>query len=73
MLVVGSFLTAVVLFSFSLLGGYYFYAMLWKTFNDTAEPDSWKGHIFFAALVIAQIIGIGILVFALYVATYAGL
>lgn len=71
--IVGSFLTAVVLFTFSLLGGYYFYSMLWKTFNDTAEPDSWKGHLYFAGLVIAQILGIGILVFALYVAMYARL
>jgi hypothetical protein len=71
--VVGSILTAVVLCSFSLLGGYYFYCMLWKTFNDTADPDSWTEHLYFAGLVIAQILGIGLLVFALYVAMYAGL
>lgn len=66
-------LTAVVLIPFSLFAGYYFLSLLWKTFDDASELTTLKGHAYFAGLLIIQLIGISIFVFALYVAAYASL
>ena len=73
MLVIDSLFTASILLFFTLLGVYYFCCMLWKTLSDSSEPDDWKGHLFFAGLVIAQILGISVFVFAIYAAANAGL
>lgn len=66
-------LSAVVLIPFTLFAGYYFLSILWQTFDDASELTTWQGHLYFAGLLIMQIVGIGIFVFALYVAVYAGL
>ncbi len=66
-------LTAVVVIPFSLMVLFYFYSILRRTLRSHKEVESWRGHMYYLVILLAQIAGLVVLGFALYVALYAGL
>jgi hypothetical protein len=66
-------LTTVVLLPFSLLAGYYFFFVLWKTLQDTSELTNWKSRLYFAGLVVIHVTSIILFFLAIYLMIYAGI
>ena len=73
MYILDPLLTAAVVLPFSLLAGYYFLLIFWKTLQDTPELTGWKTHAYFAGLLIAELMSIALFGFAIYIVISAGL
>lgn len=68
-----SVLTFVAFLPFTLLAGYYFLTILRRTLEGSEELTTWRAHLYFGALVGLQVIGVGLLIFGIYLVIYAGL
>jgi hypothetical protein len=72
MRIVNLILTAVIVLPFTLLAGYYFSFILWKTLQDTSELTNWKFRLYFGGMVVIHVVSIALFLAAIYLVIYAG-
>lgn len=71
MRIVDPIISVVVLVPFLLLTGYYLFSLSWTTLKERSELSTWEAHLLFAALLIAQLLGIAVVGLFVYFVIYA--
>lgn len=63
-------LTSFILIPFSLLSGFYVFSILLDTIQKPPERPGWEWHVYFAALVLTQIVSLVVFILSIFLIIY---